>query len=97
MAALARAASLPSSAIGGIFSLAGRPIEGSVCMDKSEDRFLSISSVVAKTGRSRASIYRMVAAGSFPKQERIGMRSVAWRMSEIIDWMDAPSDYRRVD
>jgi prophage regulatory protein len=64
-------------------------------MDKSEDRFIRISGVVEKAGRSRASIYRMVAAGSFPKQERIGIRSVGWRMSEIVDWMAAPSSYRR--
>lgn len=66
-------------------------------MDKSEDRFLRIGGVVEKTGRSRASIYRMVAAGSFPKQERIGTRSVGWRLSQVVDWMDAPSDYRCID
>lgn len=66
-------------------------------MDKCDDRFLRIGVVVEKTGRSRASIYRMIAAGSFPRQERIGMRSVGWRMSEVIDWMDAPGNYRRID
>ena len=66
-------------------------------MDKSEDRFLRIGGVVEKTGRSRASIYRMIADGSFPKQERIGRRSVGWRMSAVMVWMDAPSEYRRID
>lgn len=60
-------------------------------MDKNEDRFLRMSVVVVKTVRPRASIYRMVAAGSFPKQEKIGLRSVGWRMSEIIVWMGAPA------
>jgi prophage regulatory protein len=62
-------------------------------MDRIEDRFLRIDRVVEKTGRSRASIYRMVADGSFPKQERIGVRAVGWRMSAVLEWMDAPNTY----
>jgi prophage regulatory protein len=64
-------------------------------MDKIEDRFLRIDRVVEKTGRSRASIYRMVADGSFPKQERIGLRAVGWRMSAVLEWMDSPSSFGR--
>lgn len=62
-------------------------------MNKIEDRFLRIEHVVEKTGRSRASIYRMIAAGAFPRQERIGVRSVGWRMSAVLEWMDAPSEF----
>jgi prophage regulatory protein len=59
-----------------------------------EDRFLRLPAVVEKTGRARASIYRMTNEGSFPKQERIGARAVGWRLSAITRWMNAPGDYR---
>jgi prophage regulatory protein len=64
-------------------------------MDTPDDRFVRISGVIEKTGRSRAGIYRMIAAGTFPRQERIGDRAVGWRLSAIIRWMEAPSDYRQ--
>jgi prophage regulatory protein len=72
----------------------GQTDSGSVCMEVSEDRFIKIASVIQRTGRSRAAIYRMVADGTFPKQERIGVRAVAWRLSAVLKWMDAPLDYR---
>ena len=64
-------------------------------MDASEDRFIRMSSVIEKTGRSRAGIYRMIASGTFPKQERIGTRAVGWRLSAVVEWMEAPLDYRQ--
>lgn len=64
-------------------------------MEASEDRFVRIGGVIKKTGRSRAAIYRMIADGTFPKQERIGARAVGWRLSAIVRWMEAPLDYRQ--
>ncbi|BAI96632.1 MULTISPECIES: helix-turn-helix transcriptional regulator [Sphingobium] len=60
-----------------------------------DDRFLRINGVVEKTGRSRAAIYRMIADGTFPRQERIGVRAVGWRMSAVAKWMEAPLEYRQ--
>jgi prophage regulatory protein len=63
-------------------------------MNVIDDKFIRIDGVVEKTGRSRASIYRMIAEGSFPRQERIGVRSVGWRLSAVLRWMEAPTEYR---
>jgi prophage regulatory protein len=63
-------------------------------MELTDDRFLRIGGVIERTGRSRAAIYRMIAEGTFPKQERIGLRAVGWRLSAVLRWMDAPLDYR---
>ncbi|WP_454884959.1 helix-turn-helix transcriptional regulator [Sphingomonas oryzagri] len=66
-------------------------------MIDSEDRFLRLPAVVEKTGRGRASIYRMMSEGSFPRQERIGARAVGWRLSAVARWMKAPGEYREVN
>lgn len=72
----------------------GQTDEGSVCMNVIDDKFIRIDGVVERTGRSRAAIYRMIAEGSFPRQERIGVRAVGWRLSAILRWMEAPTEYR---
>ena len=38
---------------------------------------------------SRSSIYAAMRAGTFPKPYRIGARAVAWRVSEIEQWLEA--------
>jgi prophage regulatory protein len=38
---------------------------------------------------SRSSIYAAVKAGTFPAPVRIGARAVAWRVSEIEQWLEA--------
>ncbi|WP_443971412.1 helix-turn-helix transcriptional regulator [Sphingobium sp. CR28] len=62
-------------------------------MEDIDDRFLRIGEVTRKTGRSRAAIYRMIADGNFPKQEKIGVRAVGWRLSAIMSWMEAPKQF----
>ena len=53
----------------------------------SEERFLRMKDLVEKTSLSRTTIHRMVAAGTFPKQERLTHRVAVWRASEIEAWM----------
>jgi len=36
---------------------------------------------------SRATIYRLVAAGKFPAPIRVGFRRVAWRRQDLEDWL----------
>lgn len=62
-------------------------------MDVIDDKFIRIAGVIDRTGRSRAAIYRMIADGTFPRQERIGTRAVGWRLSAIIRWMEAPLEF----
>lgn len=36
-----------------------------------------------------AHIYRLEAAGRFPARVKIGRRRVAWRMQEVVAWLDS--------
>jgi prophage regulatory protein len=38
------------------------------------------------SGLSRSSIYRLEAAGEFPKRVKLGQRSVGWPRSAILKW-----------
>ncbi|BBP82415.1 DNA-binding protein [Pseudomonas sp. Pc102] len=55
------------------------------------DRFLRIDDVMDITGLGRATVYRRMSDGTFPKQVRIGTNSVAWRQSDIVEWMANPT------
>ena len=58
-------------------------------MDKREDRLLRIRAVVERVGMSRATIYRKIARGEFPKSVGVGGQSVRWRASVIEAWMQS--------
>ena len=42
------------------------------------------------TGLARATIYKKVSDGSFPAPIRLGRRSVGWRLSDVVAWLQAP-------
>jgi prophage regulatory protein len=42
--------------------------------------------VTQKTGLSRATIYRYMAQGLFPRHRKIGPGRVAWLASEVTAW-----------
>ena len=48
---------------------------------------LRLPAVLARTGVSRSTIYKMVSIGSFPAPVRIGMRAVAWVEQDIEKWL----------
>ena len=51
------------------------------------DRFLRRSAVVAQTGLSQSSIYRLIERGDFPASRRyIGIEGSYWLQSEITNW-----------
>ncbi len=50
-------------------------------------KFVSIFDVMAATSLSRASIYRLIKAGKFPKQFQLTDNRVAWEHDQIVDWM----------
>lgn len=62
--------------------------------DRRKDRLLRVKLVIARTGLSVATIYRRGAAGTFPKKEQIGPRSVGWYESDIDDFVADPLNYR---
>lgn len=50
-------------------------------------RLLRLRQVINLIGISRSSIYQLERDGRFPKRVAIGPRSVAWRESEILEWI----------
>ena len=51
------------------------------------DRLLRRPDVEAVTGLSRSSLYAKMDSGDFPRPVRIGARAVAWRASDIQEWL----------
>ena len=62
------------------------------------DRLLRLDEVLHVTGMGRNTVYRRIREGTFPKQVKIGPNSVAWRQSDITQWMTSltPSDGQSV-
>lgn len=53
------------------------------------DRLLRLKEVIHITGMGRNTIYTRIREGRFPKQVKIGPKSVAWFQSDISAWMSA--------
>lgn len=51
-------------------------------------RLLSVKSVGDITSLSRATIYRLITQGKFPKQVTISTRRVGWREEDIAMWKE---------
>jgi prophage regulatory protein len=45
--------------------------------------------VMARTGRSRASIYLCMKKGIFPQCFKVGIRAVGWLSSDIDAWIES--------
>ncbi len=52
-----------------------------------KENLIRLPEVQRRTGYCRAWIYRLIEAGQFPKQVKIGSRSVAFVESEIDEWI----------
>jgi prophage regulatory protein len=50
-------------------------------------RVLRLPQVLDRTGLSRSSLYRLHAAGTFPRRVQISERSVGWIESEVDAWL----------
>lgn len=57
------------------------------------DRILRLNAVLDRTGLSRATLYRKVQAGTFPRQVKIATRCAGWRESAVNDWVRNPMFY----
>ncbi len=53
----------------------------------SELRLMRLKEVMAVTGLSRSSIYAYVSRDTFPAQVQLGPRCVAWRASDVQEWI----------
>ena len=54
-----------------------------------DDELWSMKIVRMKTGLSRASVYKYMALGLFPRQRHLGPGRVAWRASDVRTWIDS--------
>jgi len=66
------------------------------------DPFVRISFVIAATGLSRSTIYRLIAQRKFPQPCHPTQFTTAWRLSAVRDWISereraAPSRIRLTD
>ena len=50
-------------------------------------KVLRISTVVDRVGLCRSSIYNLMNAGKFPRAVRLSENAVAWRESDIDQWL----------
>lgn len=60
-----------------------------VFQDDHAVRIMRMAELVKITGFSRASIYNFMAAGTFPKSKKLGLRAVGWSSHEVQKWIDA--------
>lgn len=56
-------------------------------IEPTEERFLRCPEVMERTGLSRTALYLAVQQGRFPRPVRIGLKAVAWRLSDVLAWM----------
>ena len=52
------------------------------------DLILRIETVVAITGLSKPSIYRLISERSFPRPLRLTAGARGWRLSEVLAWIE---------
>lgn len=55
--------------------------------NQTPSRILRLREVLMKVGLGRASIYRAIAAGTFPKPLALGERARGWLESAINQWV----------
>lgn len=62
--------------------------------DRSRDNLLRLRDVTARTKLSRTTIYRRIAAGTFPPSTPISAGLVAWYETDINEWIANPMGWR---
>ncbi|MCC5617903.1 AlpA family transcriptional regulator [Nostoc sp. CHAB 5836] len=61
----------------------------SVSSSLTPQALLRLPKVMNTTGLGRSTIYRMIAKKLFPRPIKISVRAVAWRQTDIDDWIEA--------
>ena len=54
-----------------------------------EEKLLRRQQVEELTGLSRASIYRLISEGEFPRPVRVSSTGVRWKSSDISAWIES--------
>lgn len=71
-------------------------MEGRLPMSNAE-RIIRLKTVLARTGLSRATLYRKIGEGTFPRQVRISIHGAGWHESAVNRWIGDPASYRADD
>lgn len=58
------------------------------------DELWNVKIVKLKTGLSRTTLYKYVKLGLFPRQRQLGPGRVAWRASDVRDWIESRPEWR---
>ena len=53
------------------------------------DQLLRLTEVIDLVKKSRATIYMDMKRGDFPQSISIGRRAVAWKRSDLDEWLDS--------
>ncbi|WP_319480252.1 AlpA family transcriptional regulator [uncultured Draconibacterium sp.] len=53
-----------------------------------DEKILRLPELLAKTGLSRSTMYKMVKEQTFPKPVNLGLRCSGWLQSEVNDWLN---------
>lgn len=56
-----------------------------------DSKVLRLRTVCQQVGLSRATVYRLVRAGQFPRPIQLSKRCVGWRAREVLDWLEERS------
>ena len=57
-------------------------------MDVRDCQLIRLPEVMRLVGLSRSTVLKMVAEGAFPAPILIGKRAVAWRVRDVIAWIE---------
>ena len=60
-------------------------------------RLMRLNEVLDLTGLSRATLYRKIAAGTFPAQHKIAERCCGWRAGAVDIWLRNPMTFTVTD
>ena len=52
-----------------------------------EHRLLKIDEVTRMCAIPRSALYDLISHGQFPAPVRVGVRAVAWRQTDVLDWI----------
>lgn len=58
-----------------------------IAPDMPGPRLLRLPDVLARTGLSRAAVYRMEIAGEFPRAVQISKRAIGWHEADIAEFI----------
>ncbi|HIL03077.1 MAG TPA: AlpA family transcriptional regulator [Candidatus Thioglobus autotrophicus] len=57
-------------------------------MLETRTKLIKLPEVIEITTLSRASIYRLIADGKFPKQVKLSTRACAWVEQDVLNWLN---------